>query len=297
MCRNPGSLRASSPSCRGRGDEWHLLLGNAFGHLAFHLGPGLGQPAVVIPSAASSAAARTGRGGRRPGGWRWHRAGRGTGAAGPAASPAGPSVEQRLERLQRLQRPLEADRPRRDVVPRRGLGHHRADQVVRQDVRPHLLADQLRRLAPQLAHLHRRLERPQVELGVPPRPVQRRPGPPWSPARGSSRVVTTTTDRVRNPGCSTRTRASRTVIDVGQRLVRLPVQRPDRRRLGPADDVVVRAQPPPAAEVGPAVGRVQPADQVDAPLLEQCMSAQLAISRSASRTSPGRARPTAGGAG
>src|SRR5262245_42289630 len=29
-------------------DEWHLVLGNAFRHLAFHLGAGLGQPAVVV---------------------------------------------------------------------------------------------------------------------------------------------------------------------------------------------------------------------------------------------------------
>src|SRR5262249_29184395 len=28
--------------------EWHLVLGNAFRHLAFHLGAGLGQPVVVI---------------------------------------------------------------------------------------------------------------------------------------------------------------------------------------------------------------------------------------------------------
>jgi hypothetical protein len=32
----------------GVSDEWHLVLGNAFGHRAFHLGAGLGQPVVVI---------------------------------------------------------------------------------------------------------------------------------------------------------------------------------------------------------------------------------------------------------
>jgi hypothetical protein len=32
----------------GRCEEWHLVLGNAFRHLAFHLGAGLGQPAVVV---------------------------------------------------------------------------------------------------------------------------------------------------------------------------------------------------------------------------------------------------------
>jgi hypothetical protein len=30
-------------------NEWHLVLGNAFRHLAFHLGTGLGQPVVVMP--------------------------------------------------------------------------------------------------------------------------------------------------------------------------------------------------------------------------------------------------------
>src|SRR5262245_2377241 len=37
--------------CVGRWDEWHLLAGNAFGHLAFDLGARLGQPAVVIAPA------------------------------------------------------------------------------------------------------------------------------------------------------------------------------------------------------------------------------------------------------
>src|SRR5579871_2983135 len=32
----------------GPSHEWHLVLGNAFRHLAFHLGAGLGQPVVVI---------------------------------------------------------------------------------------------------------------------------------------------------------------------------------------------------------------------------------------------------------
>src|SRR5581483_10642740 len=41
--------------------------------------------------------------------------------------------------------------------------------------------------------------------------------------------------------------------EIGQRVLGFPVQRPDRRRLGPADEVVVRTQPLPAAEIHAAV--------------------------------------------
>jgi hypothetical protein len=65
-----------------------------------------------------------------------------------------------LERLERLQRALETDGPRLEPVPTGRLGHDRADQVVRQDVGPQFLPDQLRRLAPQHVHLEHLLERP-----------------------------------------------------------------------------------------------------------------------------------------
>jgi hypothetical protein len=55
---------------------------------------------------------------------------------------------------------------------------------------------------------------------------------------------------------------------VGQLVVGLAVHRADRRRLLPHDQIIVFAQAPPLAEVGPAVRR-QAADRVDAPLLEQ----------------------------
>src|SRR5207248_7250133 len=54
-----------------------------------------------------------------------------------------------------------------------------------------------------------------------------------------------------------------------QRLVRLPIQRTNRRRLAPADQVILRAQPLATAEVRRAVGLVQPADEVDAALLQE----------------------------
>ena len=79
-------------------------------------------------------------------------------ATSPAAgSPARPA-QLAPERLQHLPRPLEAQLPRRHSVPPRRLGHHPADQVVRQQVGPDLLADHRRRLAPQHVHLHRLLD-------------------------------------------------------------------------------------------------------------------------------------------
>jgi len=40
--------KRSAQTYFGGADEWHLVLGKAFRHLAFHLGAGLGQPVVVI---------------------------------------------------------------------------------------------------------------------------------------------------------------------------------------------------------------------------------------------------------
>src|SRR5262249_16381600 len=47
-----GSTDAPKPNTAARvgpTHEWHLLPGKGFRHSAFHLGPGLGQPAVVVP--------------------------------------------------------------------------------------------------------------------------------------------------------------------------------------------------------------------------------------------------------
>ena len=148
---------------RGRCDEWHLDLDNSFGHLAFHLSAGLGQPAVVIapplfhprlvPIRAVTDPVR----------------GDGVEQVVVQAQPAGgvlrgSELQQGLERSQGLHRPREAQRPRCDAVFGRGLGHHGAEEVVGQDVRPHFLPHQLRRLVPQLPHLHRRLERAYIQL-------------------------------------------------------------------------------------------------------------------------------------
>ena len=49
----------------------------------------------------------------------------------------------------------------------RRLGHRPTDQIVGQQMCPDFLTHHLRRLAPQDAHLHRRLERPQIQLDLP----------------------------------------------------------------------------------------------------------------------------------
>lgn len=74
---------------------------------------------------------------------------------------------QRLKCLQRLDRSFEADRSRVDVVFAGGLGDDGADEVVSQNVRPDLLPNQLRCLAAQDIHLHRLLERSQIEFTLP----------------------------------------------------------------------------------------------------------------------------------
>jgi len=124
-----------------------------------------------------------------------------------------PQGNDRLERLQRLERRLEADRPRVDAVSAGRLGDDRADQIVGQDVRPHLLAHQFRHLAPQHVHLHRAGWRRAAEprLGNDAKatsPLRRRAGQ-LSPARsggGSSGVMVSTATTARHPGLPSRPR-------------------------------------------------------------------------------------------
>jgi len=75
--------------------------------------------------------------------------------------------DQRLKRFQCLDRSLEADRSRLDVVLGRRLSHNRADQVIREEVRPDFLPHEFGRLAAQDVHLQRLLERPQIEFTLP----------------------------------------------------------------------------------------------------------------------------------
>jgi hypothetical protein len=76
--------------------------------------------------------------------------------------------------------------------------------------------------------------------------------------------------------------------EVGQRVVRIPVQRPDRRRLGPANEVIVGTQPLPAAEVRPTVERVQAADQLDAALTQKHDGRPVAEQAVSQEDVPGR---------
>jgi hypothetical protein len=66
----------------------------------------------------------------------------------------------RLEAFHRLNGSLEVDRSRFDAVFCCGLGYDRAVEIVGQDMRPDLLPNQFRCLAPQDVHLQRSLRRP-----------------------------------------------------------------------------------------------------------------------------------------
>ena len=155
----------------GHIDEWHLDFAKSFEHIEFDLLPRLRQAVVVLGSAFGHARLEA------------------VGPIGDAVRGDGsehllierlsvldPTVcllgDHRLKGLQDLERRLEADRSRRDSFLACRLGHDRADQVVGQDVRPDLLADQFRRLAAQHVHLQRDLDRSQIELVVPARPVE-----------------------------------------------------------------------------------------------------------------------------
>ena len=155
----------------GHIDEWHLVLPNPFPHIAFGLASWFSEKAVVFGSAFSQPRFIP---------------------VGAIRDPvAGDRVEQvlvedlaegrvvfalesdhRLEGFERLNRSLEADRSRFDAVFGCGLCDDRADEVVGQDMRPEFLPDQFRRLAPQDVHLQRFFQRPQIELGVPARPIK-----------------------------------------------------------------------------------------------------------------------------
>jgi hypothetical protein len=77
-------------------------------------------------------------------------------------------VQQRRPKLvERLQGTREAELARRELVFRGRLSHHFANQVVGQQVGPDFFTDHLGGLAAQDVHLHLRLDRTQIDLGVP----------------------------------------------------------------------------------------------------------------------------------
>ena len=86
---------------------------------------------------------------------------------------------------------------------------------------------------------------------------------------GSSKVVTTTMVFVLNPGWSNAKASFANRHVFWQRFVGWPIDRANRRRLMPADDVIVVTQAFSAAKVRFPVGFVESTDQVDAALLKQ----------------------------
>src|SRR5271166_5256788 len=120
------------------------------------------------------------------------------------------------EPQERLQRSLEAQSTWYLVVLLGRPRYQRPDHVVRRQRHADLLADHLRRLAPQHVHAQDDLDRAQVEFRMPPSPPRGQtefqvnlklgltPCPPAS-----------VTSRVRNPGAVIRYRNSRTMIDSG----------------------------------------------------------------------------------
>src|SRR5262249_49484007 len=74
--------------------------------------------------------------------------------------------------FQSLPRSLEAQLSRHHIVALCGLGRHCTDQIVYQEVRPNLLANHIRSLAPQHIHSQRLLDGSYVELCMPPGTVK-----------------------------------------------------------------------------------------------------------------------------
>src|SRR5262245_2257256 len=75
--------------------------------------------------------------------------------------------QQRRKGIHHLQRTLETHLQRQQATFLRGSGYLTPQQVVRQQMRPHLLVHHLRRLATQNVHLQSLLQRPQVQLDLP----------------------------------------------------------------------------------------------------------------------------------
>ena len=83
-------------------------------------------------------------------------------------------IDQRLKCFQRLESAFETNRSWLDVVSDRGLRHDRANQIVRQNMCPDFLANEFRRFAAQHVHLHRGLDRSQIQFVVPAGAIQLR---------------------------------------------------------------------------------------------------------------------------
>jgi hypothetical protein len=140
------------PRCSGPTNEWHLLVPNSIGHIAFGFVSRLDESEVFLSVPFSSSGLEAIR------------------SISDTVSNDG--VEQvlvemfsecsvvaslhgnhRLKRFQRLNRSLEANRPWFETMLGRGLSDNGPDEVVGQDVGPDFLSHQLRRSAAQDVHL------------------------------------------------------------------------------------------------------------------------------------------------
>lgn len=81
---------------------------------------------------------------------------------------------QRLKSSQRLNGALEADGAGFKAMLGGSLRDNGADEIVSEDVRPDFLPHEFRRFATQDVHLHRFLQRPQIEFSVPAGAVETR---------------------------------------------------------------------------------------------------------------------------
>jgi len=252
VSRPIGPNRARRPfDASVRRHEWHVDFSKSFEHIEFDLLSRLCQAVVVFRSSFRHA---------------WLEA---VGAIGDAVLGDGPQhlliqgfqvldsavcllADHRLKGRQHLDRRLETDGSRLDSVLAGRLSHDRTDQVVSQDVRPDLLADKLWCLAAQQIHLHRDLDRPQIEFLVP------------ASAIGKSEIVLGVLVGVqqrRDDDEATNAKARSLDADAAlsdqeelrECFVRLPVNRTRFPRFHPFDNVIIFAETHSTAKIGRAV--------------------------------------------
>ena len=158
---------------KGHAHEWHVVLPNSFQHFTFEFVSGFHHSIVLLLSAFPLP---------------WLK------AIGPigdsmrrdsveqliietlAARPAAIALHgnQRLKGFQRLNGAFEADGARFEAMLGGGLRDDGADEIVRENMRPDFLPHEFRRLAAQDVHLHRLLQRPQIEFCIPAGAVETR---------------------------------------------------------------------------------------------------------------------------
>ena len=158
---------------KGRTAEWHVDLLNSVQHFTFEFVPRFHHAIVFLLPAFSLS---------------WLKAIRPVGDSVSSDSveqllveitPVCPVTvtkrgDQWLKRFQCLNCSLEADGTRFDMVLVGSLRDDGANEIVSEDVCPDFLPYEFRRLATQDVHLHRLLQGPQIEFGVPASTIEAR---------------------------------------------------------------------------------------------------------------------------